>query len=651
MVDTLNYSIGNNILDGGALLVISFPIDPIEVPKTPEEFRVQVKNLMASYHAGDIDLLQEIVQNSVDAIEDKFSSDASDPKPRIEIELDSEEGTLAIRDNGPGISTSMLKRLGIPATTNKVGKRKRGHKGVGLTFAAWSSKLFRFATRRLEDHNVISGKLENGIGWIEGTGSKYPKIEEDLSFRPKFLDENQTGSVFEFRLGQDHDLIRLLNRLNSDGIETLLRTYTAIGYVDLNGFHDASYPSWVKSCSITFKRDKQPTKTIRMSYLFPHNNFKGRSFNIDNMSKLSLSELDKLKGKKRCIYSVMNNEQIQKLFSGDDDTSLLKKAKEQNVIVYGAFLDQAATFKELNDSFYVEGSGPGRRRHIVKAGIHFSTVTMPTGQVRDIELAWGTGNKTRLYILVQFDEVCPDLGRKTFESSIVEIAQKVTEEITTKLFVPNRKFLIPRRIPHGETESEREMSLEEEKTLVSSKPDIGLSGIGIVKVPSTEEDVVALFHALLGSDHLKGYKIYSVHGSTRKYDAWFTYSLVRNDGILYPKDILGLPSESFGTHGKVEFPLSVMEFKPLLSHLIDDFETGIKSFEDILVAVAWDKGEAAAFEGASDYVLETMDSTSKEKQFFGETHLLRTHSVSKAVHVLLLKDIVDKIVSTIAGKQ
>lgn len=34
-----------------------------------------------------------------------------------------------------------------------------------------------------------------------------------------------------------------------------------------------------------------------------------------------------------------------------------------------------------------------------------------------------------------------------------------------------------------------------------------------------------------------------------------------------------------------------------LSHLISDFEEGYKSFEDILIAVAWDEGDETAFEG------------------------------------------------------
>lgn len=623
---------------------INFPMDPVTAPKTPDEFRTQIRNLIHSYHAADMDLLQEIVQNSVDAIEDRFSSSSSEEVPRIELELDREEGALTIRDNGPGITTKMLQKLATPATTDKVGRRKRGHKGVGLSFAAWSSSLFRFATRRVGDANIVSGKLEGGIDWIRGKLATHPKIDEDPSFKPDFLGKHESGTVFEFKLGKDHELIRLLNRLNRKGVETLLRTNSAMGYVDLRKIDGNGTPAWVQKCDATLRIDGKHSFKIPLGYYFPQEHFKKKAFDLRNMPKLSLAALEKLKGRKKCIYHTMANDKILSLFSEEDEPLLLKKVKEQEVTAYGAFLDKSRTFRDWNNSLYEGVSSAGRRRRIVRAGIHFSTVTMPTGEVKDIELPYGSGNKDRLYIVVQFRDAHPDYGRKTFERSVVEIGQKVASHFTKNIFVPNREFLVPASIPHGDTESEREMTLNQERDFVRSKSDLSLQGIGIVKAPSTEEDVVALFHALLGGKYLRGYEIYSVHGSTKKYDAWFKYYLKEKDDVLFPHNPLGLHKDSFGQLGKVEFPLSVLEFKPSLSHLIDDFEAGIKSFEDILVAVAWDKGDDAAFGGSSDYSLEPVVSSTKEKQFHGETYTLRTTSLGKRIHVVLLSDVISVIV-------
>jgi hypothetical protein len=627
---------------------IHFPIDPIAVPKTPVEFRTQLSSILQSYHALDLDLLHEIIQNSVDAVEDKFSTGGQEVKPRIELELDEDSGTLTIRDNGPGVPDSMLEKLGCPANTDKIGKRRRGHKGVGLVFAAWSSLVFRFATRRNGESKMISGKLRGGIEWITNKTSTHPKIEEDSSFKPNSL-KDDTGTVFEFKLGEDHDLIRLLKRLNQKGIETLLRQHTAVGYSDLPKTCYDDYPEWVKSCKVKFKRSGQPAFRILMGYHFPHEYFKDKSFDIRNWASLAPAAQETLEGKKKCIFYVMKNDEIKQLFSGTDEKDILKIVDEQKVSAYGAFLDSKPSFEQWNNSLFMEGTGAGRKRKIAKAGIHFSTVTMPTGEILDVDLPYGAGNKDRLYILVQFNEVIPDYGRKTFQSTIVEIGQRISRYLTEKYFVPYRKLLVPSKVPHGESESEQVMSLEESKADSQNRMSLGIAGIGIVKIPSSEQDVVALFHALLGAGYLKGYEIFSVYGSTAKYDCWFEYNLKKTNDVLFPNDPLGLPDESFGKKGIVRFPLSVLEFKPLLSELVDDFESDFKSFEEILVAVAWDKGEDVAFAGSSDYSLESVDSSSKEKQFHGETHRLGTTALSKKIHVILLKDVISSLVRKISG--
>lgn len=114
-------------------LTVTFPIDPVEAPKTSEEFRISIKNLMESYHDANVDLLLEILQNSVDAIENKFGSTATTlDKPIIKIHVEFTSGTVSIFDTVPGIPDAKIQRLASPANTDKNAKRRRDHKGVGL---------------------------------------------------------------------------------------------------------------------------------------------------------------------------------------------------------------------------------------------------------------------------------------------------------------------------------------------------------------------------------------------------------------------------------------------------------------------------------------------------------------------------------------
>src|SRR2546425_9806789 len=144
--------------------MVEFPIDPVVAPLTPEAFRRQVKSLADSYHAGDTDFLAEVLQNSIDALEDRFGvTPAPEGAPTIDLAID--ETTLTISDNGPGLKEEIIGKLTRPNFTDKVGKRRRGHKGVGLAFAAWTSKSFHFATRRTGEGVMTSGKLVGGADW------------------------------------------------------------------------------------------------------------------------------------------------------------------------------------------------------------------------------------------------------------------------------------------------------------------------------------------------------------------------------------------------------------------------------------------------------------------------------------------------------
>ena len=632
-------------LDANSML--TFPIDPVKAPKTPEEFRREISNLFTSYHAADVDLLKEIVQNAVDALEDRFSVGNSTAVPMIQIELDLGKGIVVICDNGPGIPDDKIEKLGRPINTNKTGRRKRGHKGVGLSYAAWSSLLLRFATKREGEKSLTAGRLADAAVWLNGATSSYPRIEEDPTFTPEFLKQSATGTVFEFHLGPEHALIRFLRKLKPEGLEFFLRTATAIGYLDLSQDSEKSYPGWVQKTQVLVDVDGK-MRTLEMGYLLPHQHFGKAALDLSKLQSLSVDKIDQIMGTKKCIHHKLSNKQILDILSKEEDESLAQLAEQQEVKAYGAFLDSATTFRTWNESLYRPKAGPGRRRTLVEAGVHFVTVTMPAGDVRDIKLTFGTGNKDRLFLIVQFKDVAPDTGRKVFERRVEEIGQQIAAHMVGEFFVPNRKVLETDDKPHGSTESEQAMSLESAKEQASAKVDLLVQNIPFVKEPTSEQDVVALFATLCGAGYLPGFRLFGVNGSHAKYDSFYRYLLMEDENADLQIQQFSLPPGSFGKKNKVEFPLQVMEFKLKLSSLILDFECDGKSFEEIALAVAWDVGDNDAFAGSSDYRLEEVGPSTKMKQYAGETHLIRATGMSKKIHVILLKHVIQAISDHIA---
>lgn len=630
-------------------MTVRFPIDPVALPLTPSAFRTQINNLLTSYHATDTDFLAEIFQNSIDALEDRFALNPTSESPTIELTLDPDARKITIADNGPGIPDAILVDLARPNFGNKHGGRKRGHKGVGLAFAIWSSKSFRFATKRVGDRQLIAGKLDGGIDWVKGELDEYPKINDDPTFRPAFLETYEAGTVLEFGLSQENRADWLLSRLNKEGVGTLLRTATAVGFMDLPRSLRRELPTWVEKTKIRVKIGVGPPIDVPMRYLFPHEHFPKKSMDLVALARISIEKQDKLRGKMKVIYKSLDTPDVERFFQDPEDQVLLSLVRQQKVTAYGAFADASATLKEWNEALYESNRGQGRLRRIVRPGIHFATATMPVGEILDIDLAYGSGNKGRIWLVVQFANTQPDLGRKTFDRSIVEIGQRVAQSLTADWFVPNRKLLIPSKIPHGETEGEQAMSLEGVRKAAEEKPDLILRDVGVVKSPASEQDVVALFHTLVGAKYLKGYQVYSVYGSSEKYDGVVKYHLERQDDEIYPHDPLGLSPASFGKSGFVQFPASILEFKPKLSDLIDNFEDGTKAFEEITLVVAWTVGDGEAFGGASDYRLEDVDHGSREKQFYGETHVLHAASMNKRIHVMILENVVSIIAENLVA--
>lgn len=142
--------------------MVDFPIDLINAPMTDIEFRRTLKNLFDSYHDTEMDILREIIQNSVDAIEDRFSNvERYSEEPEILLEIEKNNSTIKISDNGIGIIDEQISRLGRPSNTSKIEGQKRGYKGVGLSYVVWQTDLFRFATKRINESSTVSGKLES----------------------------------------------------------------------------------------------------------------------------------------------------------------------------------------------------------------------------------------------------------------------------------------------------------------------------------------------------------------------------------------------------------------------------------------------------------------------------------------------------------
>ena len=150
----------------------------------------------------------------------------------------------------------------------------------------------------------------------------------------------------------------------------------------------------------------------------------------------------------------------------------------------------------------------------------------------------------------------------------------------------------------------------------------------LCKQPRDENDVIALFVALVTSKKLYGYVIYGFSQSD-KYDSRMV--------VLRECD----RSDLLKNH--TENDLRTVEFKLAVSSIIRDFNSENKDIKDIHLLVAWEKGELKDTRFSLEVIeYSTAFQYSPKKVFSGATHYLNDNRSGKQLQVLLLKDYIDK---------
>lgn len=148
------------------------------------------------------------------------------------------------------------------------------------------------------------------------------------------------------------------------------------------------------------------------------------------------------------------------------------------------------------------------------------------------------------------------------------------------------------------------------------------------KQPRDENDVIALFAALISTKQLNGYLVYGFSQSDR-YDSRM---IVHRE--CDPPNLLDNPQEK---------DLRTVEFKVSASSIIRDIESDAKDIGDMHLLIAWDQGSMQG----TRFSLESIEhsnayKSSPKKVFSGAMHYLNDNKSGKQLQVLLLRHFIDK---------
>lgn len=535
---------------------------PFLTQPTPNQLRRKVLNICDSY-SNPWDVLAELLQNSVDAINLHERTFRTNRRHQIVVSIDQIERAIAVYDTGIGFAPEKLPVLLGPDGTDKLQDDHGviGQKGVGLTYAIFTSRHFRVKSRSV--NGLVEARIDGARDWKEGAIEDLPQVAiERESIEP--ADPSQTYTEvtlrgIEEKYGDD-DLLRLQPQV----VIYLLRSKTAIGSTRV--LFGATAPIPDVKLEMTMLDGSKLVESIDFRYFAPHEA-------LPKSSVISLRELQQQASK-------WDAKQKARHLRGKCVVSLGSVTRgTRRVSVYVFMAHSRSVWREISNLIQDHQSESHSDEPLLcKGGIYVATRGMPTG----VELTQPqTGQAAYwplFHVVLEDDSLTFDLGRKSIpprtHGFLKDIARDQFNELSAYIrYVSDDvppKPAIPWIQQHTKAQTFQELQ---------SRTVLGLQGVNFLKQPSGEEaSVVALFHELVGCGLLRGY--YGLRSGHRtRYDLWARYRV--------PRTLIGQNLRPQIADENLDLPL-IIEFKYKAEAILNEIDDDTKFFPDIDLLVCWD---------------------------------------------------------------
>lgn len=605
-----------------------------------------VLNVLNSY-TGFFDLFSELVQNALDATQHKFRAATASYKPRIWMLIDMRERRVRVTDNGVGMTANEFKFCFRPNVTFKRGERLRGNKGVGATYLAYGFSMIRIQAKK--NGLQLSAILRGGRKWAENLSGAVPRPKlETQKFSVSELEFEVSGASFEVLLGDSpgerpRDLGWIGARTAKQWLD-VLRMKTPLGAITLT---TEKFTPEVSLTVVDPEGNVTTESSAHCEYYYPHE-IPGKVASLSEISAAldaiqgdAKTKFTKLPGhlkKLDTMWDVWSKEELLRDggdFYGILDPEELVLVERHNVVVYGAFLASAKQWGMFND----EVIGLRKGGLIMKGGLQLACDGMVQGDPLVIPLTSTIGYQANSHVIVHFSDGNPDMGRKVFQPELKKLAEKLAVRVVT-IF---KRFLSHRRPDAGPPSVSASKQLHEWKRAQEAHREqrqlsLVLNGtkLAMISEPQKEQDVIALFHELLGCGVLKGYNVFATSQS-ETYDSLF--EMEYPDEIEFKFDRVTRPLGVAHRYlGQITEP-RVLEYKYEFDYLLDDIEQEVKSAAQINLVVCWSASQRYRDKFYFRSLLVTDEGS--ERVHYGATHQAFPDSSSEmAFEVIVLKDLI-----------
>jgi hypothetical protein len=559
-----------------------------------------VHNILKSY-TGFFDLFSEMLQNALDAVEQRAKTAGSAYKPRIWIRIDIPTGSVKVVDNGVGMDEQEFKLCLRPNVSFKTQADLRGHKGVGATFLAYGFSYIRLESKH--KGSELAAILRQGRQWAEDQSGSMPRPRfEAAPFKVAELANEDSGTSVEIIVGkapgERPKNLSWISAQNANQWRDVLRIKTPLGGVYLQ---TAKFSPEVEIQVKSIDGQTTSTTVSKPEYYYPHE--------LPNLSKVQgLRDINKaltaIAGDpntkfnkvasefKRldCVWDIWGKDELldeQGYFESALDEEQKTLIERHSVTIYACFLTSAKLWGDFNDNVLRLRAG----MKIIQGGLQIASDYMVQGDLQIIPLTSTIGYQANSHVLVHFVDGNPDMGRKVFQPEL----KKLAEDLAVRSVNTMKKFLQHMRPDTGAGPITPDKELYEWKKAQEGYRDHNPlafekngTSIALLSKPQQEQDVVALMHELIGIGVLRGFRFFATSLSDR-YD-----SLVQLD-YPDPSFHFNQETERLGISHAYSVPLvsepKVLEYKYSFESLVGEFENEEKFAKHIDLVVCWTVGK------------------------------------------------------------